>query len=405
MSTNSILATAPLVTTNFLLRATGTTIGNSLIWDNGTNVGIGTTSPSALLNVSGGPIRVQNDGAVLTIRPTTSTTQTYIGFSPTDASSNRSIIGMDNSSGTGLWVTGGSAYALGIGSVDALPVIFATSNNERMRITSAGLVGIGTTIPTSKVTITDTGVYGSSLNLSEGGLGAWVQGSTEGLTHAFIGNFKYNFTTPSSSFSYYSGTGYGIDMCDGIRFFSAQSNVTNGTFTPTERMRITSNGALMVATSTASNVKGIFIGGTNSSYINLYSNYSGGAAGMNITNSADVLKVEFYGSTGNYYFAGTNISDRRAKSNIQEITVGLSIISLLKPSTFTYDKNPDIVKGGFIAQEVQEVLPDFVTVPEDETEMMGVDYFGILALAVKAIQELSKQNEELSNRLIKLESK
>jgi hypothetical protein len=53
MSTNSILATAPLVTTNFLLRATGTTIGNSLIFDNGTNVGIGNTNTTYKLDVSG----------------------------------------------------------------------------------------------------------------------------------------------------------------------------------------------------------------------------------------------------------------------------------------------------------------------------------------------------------------
>jgi len=53
MSTNSILATTPLVTTNYLLRATGTTIGNSLIWDNGTNVGIGNTNTSYTLDVSG----------------------------------------------------------------------------------------------------------------------------------------------------------------------------------------------------------------------------------------------------------------------------------------------------------------------------------------------------------------
>jgi hypothetical protein len=53
MSTNTILATTPLVSTNYLLRATGTTIGNSLIFDNGTNVGIGNTNTSYTLDVSG----------------------------------------------------------------------------------------------------------------------------------------------------------------------------------------------------------------------------------------------------------------------------------------------------------------------------------------------------------------
>jgi hypothetical protein len=53
MSTNSILATTPLVSTNYLLRATGTTIGNSLIWDNGTNVGIGNQGTTYNLDVTG----------------------------------------------------------------------------------------------------------------------------------------------------------------------------------------------------------------------------------------------------------------------------------------------------------------------------------------------------------------
>ena len=53
MSLNTILATAPLTTTNYILKATGTTIGNSLIFDNGTNVGIGNTNTTYKLDVSG----------------------------------------------------------------------------------------------------------------------------------------------------------------------------------------------------------------------------------------------------------------------------------------------------------------------------------------------------------------
>jgi hypothetical protein len=53
MSLNTILATAPLTATGYHLKATGTTIGNSLIWDNGTNVGIGNTNTSYTLDVSG----------------------------------------------------------------------------------------------------------------------------------------------------------------------------------------------------------------------------------------------------------------------------------------------------------------------------------------------------------------
>ena len=53
MSLNTILATAPLTATGYHLKATGTALGQSLIWDNGTNVGIGNTNTSYTLDVSG----------------------------------------------------------------------------------------------------------------------------------------------------------------------------------------------------------------------------------------------------------------------------------------------------------------------------------------------------------------
>ena len=53
MSLNTILATTPLTSTGYHLKATGTTIGNSLIWDNGTNVGIGNTNTTYKFDVTG----------------------------------------------------------------------------------------------------------------------------------------------------------------------------------------------------------------------------------------------------------------------------------------------------------------------------------------------------------------
>ena len=53
MSLNTILATAPLTATGYHLKATGTALGQSLIWDNGTNVGIGNTNTSYTFDVTG----------------------------------------------------------------------------------------------------------------------------------------------------------------------------------------------------------------------------------------------------------------------------------------------------------------------------------------------------------------
>ncbi|RDD52179.1 hypothetical protein BA065_03040, partial [Nanoarchaeota archaeon NZ13-N] len=46
---------------NYLIRKTSTGITNSIIYDTGTNVGIGTTSPGAKLDVQGGDLRVSGN--------------------------------------------------------------------------------------------------------------------------------------------------------------------------------------------------------------------------------------------------------------------------------------------------------------------------------------------------------
>jgi hypothetical protein len=105
-------------------------------------------------------------------------------------------------------------------------------------------------------------------------------------------------------------------------------------------------------------------------------------------------------TNGDYYFGGSNLSDVRSKHNINYISYSaIDKVNALKPATFYYNENPDISKGGFIAQDVKEVLPEFVTNKEDEKHMMGVDYYGIIAVTVKAIQELKAENDTLKEIL------
>jgi len=86
-------------------------------------------------------------------------------------------------------------------------------------------------------------------------------------------------------------------------------------------------------------------------------------------------------------------SDENLKENVRDLVGGLSAISELHPVTFDWiqpDHGTD--KSGFIAQEVEDVLPNDV-VGEDYTVASdgpgkAVNTIGILAHAVKAIQEL-----------------
>jgi hypothetical protein len=107
---------------------------------------------------------------------------------------------------------------------------------------------------------------------------------------------------------------------------------------------------------------------------------------MNVyRNATNLHRIQ---SNGNYSFAGSNVSDVRLKENIQIINYNATEKLLqLVPKSYNMIEHPTISKSGFIAQEVKEVLPNFVTGNESENEYLGVDYNGILALTVKAMQE------------------
>ncbi len=86
-------------------------------------------------------------------------------------------------------------------------------------------------------------------------------------------------------------------------------------------------------------------------------------------------------------------SDRALKSNIKTIPNGLGMIEKLNPVTFNWDvKVNNQPSAGFIAQEVEEVLPDLVNGIEGEKTIKTA---GIVGYLVKAVQELSARVKEL----------
>ena len=85
-------------------------------------------------------------------------------------------------------------------------------------------------------------------------------------------------------------------------------------------------------------------------------------------------------------------SDYRMKKNLQPISRHRSI-DLLNP--VEYDLSGGSHDMGFLAHEVQEIFPFLVSGEKDGENMQSMNYNGFIALLVKEVQNLKKENREL----------
>lgn len=92
--------------------------------------------------------------------------------------------------------------------------------------------------------------------------------------------------------------------------------------------------------------------------------------------------------------AYVSLSDLRDKQNISDCVEGLEEILALRPVLFEYLSKPGVVNYGFIAQDVQAVLPYAVTQFSDR-DRLGLAYEQLLAPLVKAVQELADRISQL----------
>ena len=91
----------------------------------------------------------------------------------------------------------------------------------------------------------------------------------------------------------------------------------------------------------------------------------------------------------------TTPSDRRLKKNIKEINYGLDTIMNLNPKEYDWKKD-DRHDIGFIAQEVEEIIPEIVKDKKHfDKEIKTLDYEKLTAVLIKAVQEQQDQINEL----------
>lgn len=86
-------------------------------------------------------------------------------------------------------------------------------------------------------------------------------------------------------------------------------------------------------------------------------------------------------------------SDRRLKSNIEDINSSLATLKKLEPKKYIKNEKPEF---GFIAQDVYEHIPEIVS-KGDEEIMWGMSYEQLIPFLVGAIKELDQKVKELES--------
>lgn len=412
-------------TTNYISKFTGnSTLGNSLIYDNGSSIGINTTSPNGNFTIQSIDTRAEYSQ--------TSSTNFYTEYLNTSR-----ITSVDHSTYAKnlYFYTRPSSYSLA------------------MSILSSGNVGIGTTSPVEKLEIISSGAYNTIYSGSNGNGASgfafstdnrentWFIGSRKDIFGGASGTDRFNLLYGTNSILTattsgnvgigtpspvdYSIFGYGANIENrggrggGFVSTDAEGNnrmvmsvdrssvvgqiktVTNTPLTfgvnDAERMRITSGGDVFIGSTVAANSEklGVNFDSTSRLGIVLNDTYTGVGSSNNVLfkrNGSNVGSISTTTTTTSYNIT----SDYRLKQDFKPFN-GLDLISKFKIYDFAWKTDNSRMYGG-IAHEIQEVVPYAVTGEKDGEKMQQVDYSKLVPILIQSIQELKAEIEILKNK-------
>ena len=241
---------------------------------------------------------------------------------------------------------------------------------------SSGNVGIGTSSPANTLEVA-TGANGG-INIKQTG-----SAQTGFLNfRAFDGSLNGRIAYDNSA--------------DAMKFYTVAS----------ERMRIDSSGNLLVGTTTAYGTETVARSTSGYTYASVsVSNQSEHFVFKN--DATTVGSITRSGGTGVAY---NTSSDYRLKENIKPMQNALATVTQLNPVTYTWKADGSDGQG-FIAHELQAVVPDCVTGEKDAVDAegkpvyQGIDTSFLVATLTKAIQEQQEQINALTAKVAALEAK
>lgn len=315
--------------------------------DTNGNVGIGTSSPSAPLDVAGN-IFISAD-TTESVRLTIGNGRSGDGYSYVD------LVGDATYTEYGLRMirnnTGANANsdiyhrgtgALRISAQDAGSVQLRTQNTNRFQVDSTGRIQM---VTSNLLTDGEGSNFNVSINGYVGVSSSLVAGVGSGAVALSINDGKGN---ANLTFNHHSGT----------------PDVTGNSFRIETNVDATTGGTMV------------------------FEGLSTTTAGVDVNLN---MMATMYADTGNMTINGslTQNSDLRIKKDLQIIPNALDKLKTLNGYIYTRTDRPmEFQQTGCVAQEVQAVLPEAVVVGEDEQQTLSIAYGSMVGLLVEAIKEL-----------------
>jgi len=255
---------------------------------------------------------------------------------------------------------------------------FATNAVERMRILSDGKIGINTTAPTSGLTVEGVGLAVGSGCTASGTAGSMAVGHASSATGARSFVFGREMTVSGDH-------SFGIALSD--------QNGLN--LTANNTMAIMGGNLLVGCTALPS-------GGAGGAGFEAGQSSGRTVFQLGTTTTSQLTVQRFYnpnGNVGEIKTSGSSTiyatsSDHRLKENVTADWDATTRLKQLNPVRFNFIADADTTVDGFLAHEVQSVVPEAITGTHNEVDddgnpvYQGIDQSKLVPLLVKTIQEL-----------------